>query len=108
MRPQSVARVAGMMDQFKKAQEIAKKSAEMQAELGTLRIEGASTDRRVKFVMTGSQTPVSCAIDSLDGFTGATLSAAATEALKAAQVTSLEGMNAKMGALYATMGLGGM
>jgi len=171
-----------MMDQFKKAQEIAKKSAEMQAELGTLRIEGADkssdaaffvctpltlrlsrreraalvhvealstraggarlrrhthlrrrvhrqagevrhdrvTDARVlrhrlarrcaaglragERRQCGSAGPLSAPL----GFTGATLSAAATEALKAAQVTSLEGMNAKMGALYATMGLGGM
>merc|ERR1719271_2334732 len=70
------------MDQFKKAQEIAKKSQELQTELAA-------------------------AAPGFDGKSAEDLSKAFSEAMADAQAKSLAAMNEKMQALYASVGLGG-
>merc|ERR1719478_998955 len=76
------------MDQFKKAQEIAKKSQELQTELAAAEFEGASADGSVTFKMNGQQQPVSAAAQDL--------SKAFSEAMADAQAKSLAAMNEKM------------
>lgn len=102
----ALSNVAGVVDQFKKAQQIAKKSQEMQAELTSQIVEGKSADGMITFSMTGQQIPVSCTMEC-DYDDAATASESFTSALKNAQDKSLELMNTKMQALYAEMGLGG-
>ena len=63
----ALSNVAGVMDQFKKAQEIAKKSQEMQQELAAAEFEGANADGTVTFKMNGQQQPVSAAAPGFDG-----------------------------------------
>ena len=101
------AQVAGVMDQFKKAQEIAKKSQELQTELAAAEFEGASADGSVTFKMNGQQQPVSAAAPGFDGKSAEDLSKAFSEAMADAQAKSLAAMNEKMQALYASVGLGG-
>ena len=55
------------MDQFKKAQEIAKKSQELQTELAAAEFEGSSADGAVTFKMNGQQQPVGAAAPGFDG-----------------------------------------
>ena len=95
------------MDQFKKAQEIAKKSQELQTELAAAEFEGASSDGSVTFKMNGQQQPVSAAAPGFDGKSAEDLSKAFSEAMADAQAKSLAAMNEKMQALYASVGLGG-
>ena len=90
----ALSNVASVMDQFKKAQEIAKKSNELQQELAATFVEGASADGKVVVKMSGQQTPTSATVEDFASFeTGAALSDAYTEAFKAAQAKSLEEMN---------------
>lgn len=91
---------------YKKAQQIAKKSAELQAELGKLTVEGRSEDGKIEVSITGQQTPVSVKIDSLEGYDGETLGTQMTSALKDAQAKSLEEMQTKLQDLYADIGMG--
>merc|ERR1719174_2405341 len=95
------------MDQFKKAQEIAKKSQELQTELAAAEFEGASSDGSVTFKMNGQQQPVSAAAPGFDGMDAEALSKAFSEAMADAQAKSLQAMNEKMLALYASVGMGG-
>ena len=103
----ALGNVAGVMDQFKKAQEIAKKSQELQTELAAAEFEGASADGSVTFKMNGQQQPVSAAAPGFDGKSAEDLSKAFSEAMADAQAKSLAAMNEKMQALYASVGLGG-
>ena len=103
----ALGNVAGVMDQFKKAQEIAKKSQELQTELAAAEFEGASSDGSVTFKMNGQQQPVSAAAPGFDGKSAEDLSKAFSEAMADAQAKSLAAMNEKMQALYASVGLGG-
>ena len=103
----ALGNVAGVMDQFKKAQEIAKKSQELQTELAASEFEGASSDGSVTFKMNGQQQPVSAAAPGFDGKSAEDLSKAFSEAMADAQAKSLAAMNEKMQALYASVGLGG-
>merc|ERR1719426_772690 len=64
------------MDQFKKAQEIAKKSQELQTELAAAEFEGASSDGSVTFKMNGQQPPVSAAAPGFEGKSAEDLSKA--------------------------------
>merc|ERR1719487_2321053 len=95
------------MDQFKKAQEIAKKSQELQTELAAAEFEGSSADGAVTFKMNGQQQPVSAAAPGFEGKSAEDLSKAFSEAMADAQAKSLAAMNEKMQALYASVGLGG-
>mmetsp|Transcript_20750 Transcript_20750/g.65267 ORF Transcript_20750/g.65267 Transcript_20750/m.65267 type:complete len:100 (-) Transcript_20750:32-331(-) len=95
------------MDQFKKAQEIAKKSQELQKELSVAEFEGASADGACTFTMNGQQQPVKAGAPGFDGLDAATLGKNYAEAIKDAQAKSLAAMNEKMQALYASVGLGG-
>ena len=72
----ALSNVAGVMDQFKKAQEIAKKSQELQTELAAAEFEGASADGSVTFKMNGQQQPVSAAAPGFDGKSAEDLSKA--------------------------------
>ena len=99
--------VAGVMDQFKKAQEIAKKSQELQTELAAAEFEGASADGAVTFKMNGQQQPVSAGRPGLRREVRRGPVAAFSEAMADAQAKSLAAMNEKMRALYASVGLGG-
>merc|ERR1719405_289040 len=63
----ALGNVAGVMDQFKKAQEIAKKSQELQQELAAAEFEGASEDGKVTFKMNGQQQPISASAPGFDG-----------------------------------------
>ena len=101
----ALSNVASVMDQFKKAQEIAKKSQELQAALAATIVDGKCEGVTVQ--LTGQQTPVGASIESLDGFDGESLSAAFTAAFKEAQQKSLNEMNSKMQELYKEMGFGG-
>ncbi|KAJ8612383.1 hypothetical protein CTAYLR_007939 [Chrysophaeum taylorii] len=100
----ALSSVAGVVDQYKKAQQIAKKSAELQAELGKTVVEASSEDGKITMKISGQQTPVGAEIASLDGYDAATLSDQFTSAIKNAQAKSLEEMNAKLQALYAEIG----
>ena len=103
----ALSNVAGVMDQFKQAQDIAKKSQEMQQELAGAEFEGANADGTVTFVMNGQQQPVSAAAPGFDGLDAAALATGYQDAIKDAQAKSLAAMNEKMAALYESVGLGG-
>jgi len=103
----ALGNVAGVMDQFKKAQEIAKKSQELQTELAAAEFAGESADGKVTFKMNGQQQPVSAAAPGFDGMSAEALSTGYKEAMADAQAKSLLAMNEKMQALYASVGLGG-
>jgi DNA-binding protein YbaB len=55
--------MGSMMESLKKANEIGRKSKEMQEELEKLRLVGKSANGKVKVTMTGQQIPVGCEID---------------------------------------------
>ena len=103
----ALGNVAGVMDQFKKAQEIAKKSAELQKELGAAEFEGANADGTVTFKMNGQQQATACAAPGFDGMDAEALSKGYTDAMMDAQAKSIAAMNEKMSELYASIGLGG-
>ena len=103
----ALSNVAGVMDQFKKAQEIAKKSAELQKELGAAEFEGANADGTVTFKMNGQQQATACAAPGFDGMDAEALSKGYTDAMMDAQAKSIAAMNEKMSELYASIGLGG-
>mmetsp|Transcript_19216 Transcript_19216/g.24935 ORF Transcript_19216/g.24935 Transcript_19216/m.24935 type:complete len:153 (-) Transcript_19216:190-648(-) len=103
----ALSNVAGVMDQFKKAQQIAKRSNELQQELAATTVEGASVDGKIIFKVTGQQTPETVTIADFESYDGASLSASLTEALKTAQDKSLQVMNDKMQELYKEIGFGG-
>ena len=103
----ALSNVAGVMDQFKKAQEIAKKSADLQKELAAAEFEGANADGTVTFKMNGQQQATGCAAPGFDGMDAAALSAGYTDAMKDAQGKSIAAMNEKMSELYSSIGLGG-
>ena len=103
----ALGNVAGVMDQFKKAQEIAKKSQELQTELAAAEFEGASADGSVTFKMNGQQQPVSAAAPASTARAPRTCRRPSPEAMADAQAKSLAAMNEKMQALYASVGLGG-
>ena len=103
----ALGNVAGVMDQFKKAQEIAKKSADLQKDLAAAEFEGANADGTVTFKMNGQQQATGCAAPGFDGMDAAALSAGYTDAMKDAQGKSIAAMNEKMSELYSSIGLGG-
>mmetsp|Transcript_24398 Transcript_24398/g.73219 ORF Transcript_24398/g.73219 Transcript_24398/m.73219 type:complete len:155 (-) Transcript_24398:25-489(-) len=103
----ALGQVAGVMDQFKKAQEIAKKSQELQQELAAAEFEGSDEGGLVTFTMNGQQGPVKCTAPGFDGADAETLGKAYLEAMQKAQANSLAAMNEKMQALYKSVGLGG-
>ena len=103
----ALSNVAGVMDQFKKAQEIAKKSQEMQQELAAAEFEGANADGTVTFKMNGQQQATACAAPGFDGMDAEALSKGYTDAMMDAQAKSIAAMNEKMSELYASIGLGG-
>lgn len=102
----ALSSVAGVVDQYKKAQQIAKKSAELQAELGKTIVEGQSEDGKILVTITGQQTPVSASVETLDGYDGESLSQQFTSALKDAQSKSLQEMQLKLQSLYTDIGMG--
>lgn len=102
----ALSSVAGVVDQYKKAQQIAKKSAELQEELGKTVVDAPSEDGKIVVTMTGQQTPVTVKIESLEGYDGESLSKEVTSALKQAQMKSLEEMQGKLQSLYADIGMG--
>lgn len=102
----ALSSVAGVVDQYKKAQQIAKKSAELQAELGKTIVEGQSEDGKILVTITGQQTPVSARVQTLDGYDGESLSQQFTSALKDAQTKSLQEMQLKLQSLYTDIGMG--
>eukprot|EP00612_Vaucheria_litorea_P002937 CAMPEP_0171462162 /NCGR_PEP_ID=MMETSP0945-20130129/6313_1 /TAXON_ID=109269 /ORGANISM="Vaucheria litorea, Strain CCMP2940" /LENGTH=123 /DNA_ID=CAMNT_0011988639 /DNA_START=117 /DNA_END=488 /DNA_ORIENTATION=+ len=98
--------MGSMMDSLKKANEIGKKSKEMQEELEKTRLEGFSANKKVKIVMTGQQIPVSCEIDESFLSEGSeAVQKAVMEAMVDSQNQSLKLMGSKMSELYQGLGL---
>lgn len=107
----ALSNVAGVMDQFKKAQEIAKKSADLQAELSKTEFEGTNEEASGKapthfFSMSGQQVPSKARVEGFDGMSAEELALGYADAMKDAQSKSLMAMNEKMQDLYAAVGLG--
>ncbi|GMH61037.1 hypothetical protein TrRE_jg10323 [Triparma retinervis] len=99
-----MAGMGNMMEQMKKAQEIAKKTQDLQASLGKLEITGSSGG--VTVVMTGQQKPVSVTLpDDIGG--GEELSRDVERAIGQAQEKSMENMGREMQKLYGELGLPG-
>mmetsp|Transcript_26920 Transcript_26920/g.84469 ORF Transcript_26920/g.84469 Transcript_26920/m.84469 type:complete len:144 (-) Transcript_26920:258-689(-) len=78
--------LGGMMDQMKKAQEMQKKVAEMQAKASEERITGESSDGLVKVIFTGGSEVQETIIDDAKIAEGAAaVSTSVTEAVKDGQ-----------------------
>ncbi|KAG5176452.1 nucleoid-associated protein YbaB family [Tribonema minus] len=98
--------MGSMMESLKKANEIGRKSKEMQDELEKMRLEGKSSNGKAKVTMTGQQIPVGCEIDeSLLSEGKEAVQTAVLEAMTEAHKESLMVMGKKMAELYQGMGL---
>uniref|UniRef100_A0A7S1BEQ4 Nucleoid-associated protein n=1 Tax=Corethron hystrix TaxID=216773 RepID=A0A7S1BEQ4_9STRA len=99
-----------MMENFKKAQEIGKKTQALQAELAECSIDGTGADGKVTVTINGQQKPKSVDID--EGYLGSAgaeeLSTELTKAFQDAHTKSMALMTEKMQALYGELGLAGM
>ena len=95
------------MEQFKKAQEIGKRTQEMQKELEAMEVTGASSDGTVSVVVTGQNKPVRVEFSdgSLSEGTPEGVSESVTEAMKDAHQKGTEIAAKKMMALYQELGL---
>jgi nucleoid-associated protein EbfC len=98
--------MGNMMDSLKKANEIGKKSKAMQEDLEKIRLEGTSSNGKVKVTMSGQQVPVAVSIDPAMLNEGAdAVQAAVLEAMTNAHTASVKNMAQKMAELYQGMGL---
>merc|ERR1719199_109684 len=104
--PGGVGALGGMMEQFKKAQEIAAKTKQMQEELKEARVEATAMDGKVKVVLTGQQQPLEVEIAPDAMGDAEALSSALTEALQTAHERSQKSMTEKLTTLYAGLGMG--
>lgn len=98
--------MGNMMEQFKKAQEIAKKTKELQDELQKTEVEGVSASGNVKVTLTGQQKPVGVEIN-VEGRTSEEISEDVVTAMKDAHEKSGKLMGEKMTNLYKDLGLPG-
>ncbi len=100
--------MGNMMNQFKQAQEIAKKTQAMQAELDKLLIDGTAADGKVVVTLTGNQKPSKVSLDDayLAGASGEQVGMDVAEAMKEAHQKSMSQQMEKMAELYQELGMG--
>eukprot|EP00565_Helicotheca_tamesis_P005336 CAMPEP_0185733072 /NCGR_PEP_ID=MMETSP1171-20130828/18341_1 /TAXON_ID=374046 /ORGANISM="Helicotheca tamensis, Strain CCMP826" /LENGTH=123 /DNA_ID=CAMNT_0028402701 /DNA_START=275 /DNA_END=646 /DNA_ORIENTATION=+ len=96
-----------MMENFKKAQDIGKRTSALLQELSSITIEGVAADGKVRIFVDGQQRPKGTEIDEnyLASVTAEDLNTAITTAMQDANVKSMEQMEEKMQALYTEVGL---
>ena len=99
-----MAGMGNMMEQFKKAQEIAKKTQDLQTELSKTSITGSSNS--VTVTVTGQQKPEKVEIGDLE-ISGEELSEDVRKAMEDAHGKSMKVMGEKMSKLYEGLGLPG-
>ena len=99
-----MAGMGNMMEQMKKAQEIAKKTQDLQTELGKMEILGEAGG--VEVVITGQQKPVRVTLPEELG-DAEELSRNVEKAIGIAQEKSMENMGREMQKLYGELGLPG-
>ncbi|OSX75881.1 hypothetical protein BU14_0218s0046 [Porphyra umbilicalis] len=102
----ALGNMGNIMDAVKKAQQFTESAKELQDELKETEIEATAREGKVKVVLTGQQTPISVTIapELLDEGADA-VSAAVTDAVKAAHSRSLEYMRERLGGLTTDFGL---
>mmetsp|Transcript_29270 Transcript_29270/g.78587 ORF Transcript_29270/g.78587 Transcript_29270/m.78587 type:complete len:190 (+) Transcript_29270:27-596(+) len=101
--------MGNMMEQFKKVQEIQKKTKELQEAMAVARIDGASASGAVKVVMSGEQIPIEVDISKELMDEGAEkVSAEVTEAVKDATTKSSTFAQGKLAEIYEGLDIPGM
>ena len=104
----SIGETAVMMESFKKAQNVAKRTELMAQELRKAKIDGVSSNGQVKVYFDGQQNPLGVDIDENflnDIGSSKALSDAITEAIQDAHKKSRAYMKDKMQSLYSEIGL---
>lgn len=104
----SIGETAVMMESFRKAQNVAKRTELMTQELRKTKIDGISSNGKVRVYFDGQQNPLGIDIDEnfLDGIISSKdLSNSITEAMQDAHDKSRNQMKDKMQSLYSDIGL---
>ena len=106
-RSGGMGNTASMMENFKKNQEIGKRTASILDELSTTRISGLGANGKVKVFVDGQQRPSGIEIEDgyLNNVNGEDLVDSITEAMQDAHFRSLKIMNEKIQVLYSDLGL---
>jgi len=107
LRSTDMGETVSTMENFKKAQDIGKRTSTVLQELSSMMIEGVAADGKVRIFVDGQQRPTGADIDEkyLASVTVDDLNTAVTAAMQDAHIKSTEQMEEKMQALYAEVGL---
>eukprot|EP00957_Ditylum_brightwellii_P172211 13109623-Ditylum_brightwellii.AAC.1 len=107
LRSTDMGETVSTMENFKKAQDIGKRTSTVLHELSSMMIEGVAADGKVRIFVDGQQRPTGADIDEkyLASVTVDDLNTAVTAAMQDAHIKSTEQMEEKMQALYAEVGL---
>jgi len=103
----SIGETAYMIESFKKAQFVGKRTEIICQDLAKLKCEGSSENGKVKVIFDGQQNPIGVIIDDsfLLNVSNVDLSSAITEAMQDAHSKSRQVMKDKMQYLYSDLGL---
>ena len=107
----SIGETAYMMESFKKAQAVSRRTTNLADDLARTKIEGTSNDGKCTVTFDGQQRPLGVAIDQsfliscAGGSGGEELSKSIAEAMQDAHAKSKQVMKEKMTVLYSELGL---
>eukprot|EP00590_Aulacoseira_subarctica_P003820 CAMPEP_0172419100 /NCGR_PEP_ID=MMETSP1064-20121228/5536_1 /TAXON_ID=202472 /ORGANISM="Aulacoseira subarctica , Strain CCAP 1002/5" /LENGTH=112 /DNA_ID=CAMNT_0013158383 /DNA_START=287 /DNA_END=625 /DNA_ORIENTATION=+ len=105
-----VASTANMMENFKKSQQLGKKTAALVEELAAATVTGNGPGGKVRVIFSGQQRPKGIEIDDayLESISPDDLCADITAAMQDAHSKSTELMQKKIQSLYSELGLPNM
>ena len=103
----SIGETAYMIESFKKAQFVGKRTEVISQDLAKLKCEGSSENGKVKVIFDGQQNPIGVTIDDsfLLNVSNVDLASAFTEAMQDAHSKSRQVMKDKVQSLYSDLGL---